>query len=262
MRSLRSGLYLSVATFAVTAVLTATPANAAITVTSATMNSGKLIVSGTASVGSQITLDSKYTRTISSDKKFSFSIEDYHPDDCVIRLKTNFSHDPVVTAVIAMCGERGLNPRGVYAAANSYKEDDLVTHQGSSWIAKKSVSGSTPGSAPGRDGQSYWLKYVSKGDKGDDGHDGDDGDDGDDGHDGDDGAIGPTGPAGPAGPDRSAGPVADGCHWRNRCNDGRRLVPQGPSDGADWRERSADRCHRARRVSMTGDERRQWHTRS
>lgn len=183
-------------------------ASAAITVTNATITGGKLQVSGNATVGTSIKLDDKYQVSIST-QKFSFSISNYHPDDCVVTLKTNsFPTDPAVDAVVANCGIRGLTPRGAWLATNAYKTDDTVSYGGAYWRAKKAIAASAAGSKPGLDKGVYWEKVAAKGARGltgpkgaqgDQGPAGPQGPKGDAGTDGAKGAQGDTGPAGPKG---------------------------------------------------------------
>ena len=183
------------------------------------MKSGATLVAGNSTAGTMITLDGKFSVPIIAGK-FTFAIDDYHPDDCIVSLKTNSVGDPVETAVVALCGLRGLTPRGAWLGSNSYKLDDFVAYQGTGWIARKAVAASALNSMPGFDGEVYWKAYAAKGDrgnegargdrgdKGDLGDKGDHGDKGDKGDKGDDGDPGgPPGPQGPAGPEGPMGPA-------------------------------------------------------
>ncbi len=176
--------------------MTAT-AMAAITANTATITAGKLQVSGTSTLGATITLDGKFPVSITAGA-FSFSVSNYHPDDCVVDLRTNsFPTDPQVSAVIANCGLRGVTPRGLWKATTAFKRDDVVTYKGSLWRAKKAVAASTVGSTPGLDAKKYWEKTVSIGARGAVGPAGSQG------------AAGPqgaTGSAGPQGPQGDVGP--------------------------------------------------------
>ena len=115
-----------------------TPASAAITVTSAVISKGSLQVSGTSTRGTSIKLDNAYSAPIYAGR-FSFVLKNYHPDDCVVTLKTSVIQDPAVNAVVAGCGERGVTPRGEWRNTNSYILDDVVVHDGSSWRAIKAI---------------------------------------------------------------------------------------------------------------------------
>ena len=121
------------------AALSITVASAAITIKAAVISRGSLQVSGTSTRGASIKLDNAYSVPIYAGR-FSFVLRDYHPDDCVVTLKTNVIRDPAVNAVVAGCGERGLTPRGEWRNTNSYILDDVVVHDGSSWRAKKAIA--------------------------------------------------------------------------------------------------------------------------
>src|SRR5262245_29912979 len=79
--------------------LVTVPASAAITVDKAVIDQGSLQVEGTSTRGSVIKLDNTYSASI-VQSKFKFTLRDYHPDDCVISLKTNVGSDPAVNAVV------------------------------------------------------------------------------------------------------------------------------------------------------------------
>ena len=109
--------------------------------------------------------------------------------------------------------------RGSYETNTSYNELDIVEFNGSSYIARKSVTGVTPGT----DDASWGLiaNQGIKGDKGDQGPKGDrgpqgsmgpsgiKGDKGDQGPKGDKGDIGPQGPIGPKGDKGDTGVSVD-----------------------------------------------------
>ncbi len=155
-------------------------ASAAITVTEAKIAAGQLTVSGT-STGTQITLDGKFPTAISGG---NFTINQiYHPEDCIVHLKSNDLS--VKNAVVADCGPRGVIPRGPWASGKTYKLDNIVTHNGSTWRAKQA---SIPvNTIPGASGSGiYWALFAKKGA---------------------DGALGPAGVAGPTGATGAAGPT-------------------------------------------------------
>src|SRR5262245_60604561 len=109
MRSLRRQLYFSTACVVSLAALYAEPVSAKITVTSAFISACILQVGGVSTQGTTIKLDSQFSTPISSGK-FIFVLKNYHPDDCIVSLKTNVGTDPAVDAVVAFCGLRGLTP--------------------------------------------------------------------------------------------------------------------------------------------------------
>ena len=104
--------------------------------------------------------------------------------------------------------------RGRYETNTSYNELDIVEFNGSSYIARKSVTGVTPGT----DDASWGLiaKQGPKGTAGEVGPKGDKGDKGPQGSIGPAGDIGPRGPQGIQGDQGVAGPKGD-------------TGPQGPS---------------------------------
>ena len=110
-------------------------AAAAFAITDATVKGGKLIVTGTTTAANQpVKLDDQFTATSNGQNVFTFSLSGYHPANCVVQVKWGSATQ---AAVVANCGELGLSPRGAWAAGASYLTDDLVTHQGSSWRAKR-----------------------------------------------------------------------------------------------------------------------------
>ena len=81
-------------------------------------------------------------------------------------------------------------PRGKYSPTTNYTELDFVTHEGSSYICKKSAKGIDPTNVE------YWQLMSKKGE---------DGVQGQNGEKGDPGEQGPAGPAGPVGPQGEKG---------------------------------------------------------
>ena len=204
MRSLCTQFYLGTA-MVLLACLSALPASAAITIQNAFIDQGSLRVSGTSSQGTTIELDALFSAPIASGT-FQFAISNYHPGDCIISLKTDIASEPAVNAVVSYCGLLGLTPRGDWLASNSYKMDDTVTHNGSSWRAKETVAANS-NHEPSLDGAVYWEKFVARGDDrvtGPIGSKGDKGDKGETGLKGDKG-DGPKGDAGADGPQRRKG---------------------------------------------------------
>ena len=161
MRSLCTQFYLGTA-MVLLACLSALPASAAITIQNAFIDQGGLRVSGTSSQGTTIKLDALFSTPIASGT-FQFAISNYHPGDCIISLKTDIASEPAVNAVVSYCGLLGLTPRGDWLASNSYKMDDAVTHNGSSWRAKETVVANS-NHEPSLDGAVYWEKFVARGD--------------------------------------------------------------------------------------------------
>ncbi len=70
-------------------------------------------------------------------------------------------------------GRVAMNPRGAYDAGTAYSRLDVVTHNGSAWIALQTSTGQTPAES------AYWEKLVDNGAQGAKGDRGDKGDKGD-----------------------------------------------------------------------------------
>jgi hypothetical protein len=98
-------------------------------------------------------------------------------------------------------GAKGLNWKGLWDSAANYVTDDAVSHDGSSWIAKRANNNVTP--VEGDD----WTLIAQKGDAGATGPQGPTGPQGLQGPQGATGPQGPEGPQGPAGPPGSGGPI-------------------------------------------------------
>ena len=91
----------------------ASPALAGITITSASVTAGKLVVRGTSSTGTSVKLDGVYSTPISSTTRaFKFSLN-YLPPDCIVDLSL-VGATGKAQAVIAFCGPKGINPRGAW----------------------------------------------------------------------------------------------------------------------------------------------------
>lgn len=99
--------------------LAAGAADAEIVVGKATIAYGALLVEGTATAGSQVTLDQQFSTAVKAGA-FKFAIASYHPGDCVVSLKSNASGDAAKSAVVAGCAPRSLVPRGNWASRNAY----------------------------------------------------------------------------------------------------------------------------------------------
>jgi hypothetical protein len=178
-----------------------------ITVASAKIEAGRLIVAGTtATARMQVRLDGKTAAAFNvvsdANRVFGFNLV-YRPDDCMVTLQkvTSTTVGAPLNALVASCGPRGLFPRGAWASGTSYLTDDLVTWLGSSWRARTISLGKSPSSNP-----THWEKFASKGDTGASGPPGVQGPAGPTGPRGPTGATGPAGPTGPQGPTGEQGP--------------------------------------------------------
>lgn len=127
-----------------------------------------------------------------------------HPDgDDDITLYPETSTDQVqgLTALIKKLGA-GFTPRGEWKSAVAYEVDDVVSYNGSSYIARNKVTSATP---PPSD-TANWQISGSQGPAGEQGVKGDKGDPGPQGPQGERGIQGPEGPQGERGPQGPQGP--------------------------------------------------------
>jgi hypothetical protein len=92
-----------------------------------------------------------------------------------------------------------LSWQGAWAPDTAYGANDVVAHEGSSWIAKAPTTGTPPPSPA-------WSMLAERGAQGEPGQDGADGQDGAPGQQGEQGLQGPLGPTGPTGPVGPQGP--------------------------------------------------------
>lgn len=193
-------------------LLSSIAANAAITITNATVQSGTLQVSGKSTTGTSVVLDGQFSAPINaSNKNFSFSLNNYLPSDCIVDLIL-VGAPQTLSVVIADCGPRGLNPRGAWGAAATYLQDDIVTYNGSSWRALYNPSPNVGNIPDAGTSATFWEKFVSKGldgavgATGPQGSQGEQGPEGQQGPEGPQGLAGPQGEIGPQGPQGEQGP--------------------------------------------------------
>jgi hypothetical protein len=173
------------------AAATAPAAAQQISVTTATVEAGKLVIEGKSPQPKQkVTLDGRFNEKSNGSRAFRFSLDDYLPPSCIVSLKAGAL---LTTAVVANCGPRGLTPRGPWNGEDEYVADDLVTFGGSSWRAKRDNTGKTP--ASGKD----WEAFARAGETGPQGNAGPVGPAGPQGDTGPQGEIGPQGPQGATG---------------------------------------------------------------
>jgi hypothetical protein len=187
-----------------TLLLAAAPASAAdILVTSAKIEAGKLVITGTTTLGGmRVRLDGQTAAAFNvmsnaTTRAFAFNVV-YHPGDCIValqKLTPPATLGAATFAVVAGCGPRSLVPRGAWIATIPYLTNDLVAWLGSSWIARRDSLGKLPTMNP-----TYWEKFASKGDTGAAGARGTQGPSGLQGLQGATGLQGTQGPQGPAGP--------------------------------------------------------------
>ncbi len=133
-------------------------ASAAITVTTAEITGGKLVVEGTRTGGAAtIRLDDQFNDGVNGAGAFAFSL-DYLPPDCIVDLKEIGGLNATATAVIGNCGPKGLNAKGGWKNTTNYVANDVVAFGGSSFRAKRANLNVTPGTS-GAD----WEVLAKKG---------------------------------------------------------------------------------------------------
>jgi hypothetical protein len=175
---------------------------AEINFTQAQITAGRLVIRGTTSTPNmRLRLDGRtgaaFNIISGANRAFVYSIP-YKPSDCIVTLQKLTPPSTlglVHNAVVADCGEKGLEPRGSWQVGAAYLIDDIVTFDGSVWRAKVAQRGFQPPTRP-----DIWEKFVSKGVAGPTGAAG---------PAGATGPAGPTGPQGPQGPQGPAGVIAD-----------------------------------------------------
>lgn len=205
-------------------VAPATAVAADITLLTARIQAGRLVIIGTTTApGTRVRLEGQtspaFNVTSNEDRGFTFHLV-YYPSDCIVALQKvnpNNTLGTPINAVVADCGARGLFPRGAWLASQSYLTDDLVTAGGSSWRAKRNNVNKNPKSNP-----ADWEKFASvgatgaagppgvrgpHGEIGPTGPTGQTGDEGPPGPQGPQGLPGPQGPEGPEGPQGPQGPT-------------------------------------------------------
>lgn len=170
---------------------------AGIAITEAVIRNGRLAVRGTTAVAATaVTLDDKFTTTSAADKTFAFLLV-YLPADCIIELKTGLGVDRLV---VASCGPKGVNFIGPWSAPTAYVTNDLVTHSGATWRARRASTNKPP--VAGGD----WQLFAARGATGAIGPHGVTGNTGAAGPQGLRGLVGATGTQGPQGVGGAEGP--------------------------------------------------------
>ena len=107
-----------------------------------------------------------------------------------------------IQGVQGIQGPAGVNTAGVWDPFSNYVDSDIVTHNGSAYLALGASAGITPGT-----NAAIWQLLVAAGTQGPAGPTGPQGPAGPTGSTGPAGATGPAGPAGATGPAGSAGPT-------------------------------------------------------
>lgn len=185
------------------------PSGAAdVLVSSAKIEAGRLIITGTTTTGGmRVRLDGQTATAFNvishaTTRAFAFNLV-YHPGDCIValqKLTPPSTLGAATYAVVTGCGPRSLVPRGAWVVSTPYLTNDLVASLGSSWIAKRNNVSKFPTTNP-----TYWEKFASKGDTGAAGLPGATGPQGAPGASGSQGLQGIQGPQGPQGQPGPAG---------------------------------------------------------
>jgi hypothetical protein len=136
-----------------------------IAVTDARIQAGKLVITGTtAAAQTRLRLDGRsdaaFNTTSAADRRFSFSLV-YLPKDCIVSLQRMQGASKIGAAtelVIANCAPSAITPRGAWNPKTSYEGLDLVSHDGSSWLAIRDNVNQQPGKSAG------WQLFAAKGD--------------------------------------------------------------------------------------------------
>ncbi len=145
-------------------------AAAAIRIEQALIDGGDLDVTGSADPGSVVILDGHFEFTADGSGRFAFKLV-YRPDTCIVEL-TSPTQD-AVRAVIAHCGPSGVIPTGPWSNTRIYQTDELVTYDGSTWRALRSVpENRVPGSSASA---AFWERFAARGAQGPRGTKGDTG---------------------------------------------------------------------------------------
>lgn len=191
-------------------LMSASTAHAAITITTATVQAGALVVTGKSTTGTAVLLDAQLPSAPinTANRTFSLRLTNYLPTDCVGDLTLMGATD-TLSVVIGNCSARGLNPRGDWSPATTYVKDDVVTYNGSSWRALANATANVGKIPDAGNSTGFWEKFVSKGLDGAVGAIGPTGAQGDTGAQGPQGLAGATGPQGETGPTGLQGPQGE-----------------------------------------------------
>jgi hypothetical protein len=130
-----------------------------VSIGSAAIEAGRLIITGTtAAPNMRVRLEGRsapaFNVTSNAAGGFAISVV-YLPTDCIVtlqKLTLPSTLGPANDAVVANCA-RGVTARGEWSPAADYLANDVVTRDGSSWLAQRDNRNALP--APGADWQLF-----------------------------------------------------------------------------------------------------------
>jgi hypothetical protein len=209
----RNSLVLSASAGALLALETAIGGSAAmaaanLTIQTATIQSGRLVITGTAAAAGTVVkiYGTSFQSVANTQKQFVFNVI-YRTPDCIVVLT---SPTGALSVLIDRCAP-GVVPRGAWASTVTYQRGDLVYYGGSTWFSRRTNINKVPG---GQTSTLDWQIFAARGPTGPQGVAGATGPrglqgaqgprgftgiQGPPGADGDDGPPGDDGPAGAAG---------------------------------------------------------------
>jgi hypothetical protein len=199
-------------------------AAANLTIQTATLQSGRLVIVGTAqSAGTVVRIQgTSFQATANAQRQFSFNVV-YRTPECIIPLA---SPTGVLSVLIDRCAP-GLVMRGAWISTAKYLRGDLVLFDGSTWLARRANTGKEPG---GSTSAGDWQVFAERGPtgprgvagatgpQGEQGPQGLRGPQGDEGPQGLKGNTGPEGPIGPQGAPGASGIFAGAVIEKKTCN--------------------------------------------
>jgi len=209
-------------TFEVAAVGNAAFAAANLTIQTATLQSGRLVITGTAaSAGTVVRINgTSFQSVANAQKQFAFNII-YRTPDCIVVLTTPTG---ALSVLIDRCAP-GVVSRGPWISTVQYQRGDLVLRGGSTWLALRANVGKQPGA---QTSSLDWQVFAARGPTGPQGFagatglqgaQGPRGFTGIEGPPGEDGEDGPPGDDGPAGAPGASGIFAGATIVTKTCTD-------------------------------------------
>ena len=138
-------------------LLLASPSLAAtdLTIQTATLQSGRLTITGTAAAAGTVVKihGTTFQSVANAQKQFSFDIA-YRTPDCIIVLTTPTG---ALSVLVDRCAP-GVLSRGNWISTVQYQRGDLVFLGGSTWLALRANVGKQPGTS-----SADWLVFAARG---------------------------------------------------------------------------------------------------